>query len=67
MKLTQLNAFKAIVECQTVTAAAERLSLSQSAVSRLLANLEQRIGFQLFTHKRNRLELSNEGEAFYIE
>ncbi|MFA0521441.1 LysR family transcriptional regulator, partial [Vibrio sp. 10N.222.55.E8] len=56
MKLTQLNAFKAIVECQTVTAAAERLSLSQSAVSRLLANLEQRIGFQLFTRKRNRLE-----------
>lgn len=67
MKLTQLNAFKAIVECQTVTAAAERLSLSQSAVSRLLASLEQRIGFQLFIRKRNRLELSNEGEAFYIE
>ncbi len=67
MKLTQLNAFKAIVECQTVTAAAKRLCLSQSAVSRLLSSLEHRIGFQLFIRKRNRLELSNEGQAFYIE
>ncbi|NVP02366.1 LysR family transcriptional regulator, partial [Photobacterium damselae subsp. damselae] len=37
MKLSQLNAFKAVVECQTVTAAAERLNLSQPAVSRLLS------------------------------
>lgn len=67
MKLTQLNAFKAVVECQTVTAAAERLSLSQPAVSRLISGLEQRIGFQLFQRKGNRLELSSEGEAFYLE
>lgn len=67
MKLTQLNAFKAVVECQTVTAAAERLNLSQPAVSRLLSGLEQRIGFQLFIRKGNRLELSDEGQAFYLE
>lgn len=67
MKLTQLNAFKAVVECQTVTAAAERLSLSQPAVSRLISGLEQRIGFQLFQRKGNRLEMSSEGEAFYLE
>ena len=67
MKLSQLNAFKAIVECQTVTAAAERLNLSQPAVSRLLAALEQRLGFQLFVRKGNRLQLSDDGEAFYLE
>lgn len=67
MKLTQLNAFKAVVECQTVTAAAERLNLSQPAVSRLISGLEQRIGFQLFIRKGNRLELSDEGQAFYLE
>lgn len=67
MKLSQLNAFKAVIECQTVTAAAERLSLSQPAVSRLISGLEQRIGFKLFIRKGNRLVLSDEGEAFYFE
>ncbi len=67
MKLTQLSAFKATVECKTVTAAAERLNLSQPAVSRLLVGLEERVGFQLFIRKGNRLELSDEGQAFYLE
>lgn len=67
MKLSQLNAFKAIIECQTVTAAAERLHLSQPAVSRLLSALEQRLGFKLFIRKGNRLALSDEGQAFYLE
>ena len=67
MKLSQLNAFRAIVECQTVTAAAERLNLSQPAVSRLLSALEGRLGFTLFVRKKNRLELSDEGQAFYLE
>ncbi|MGR5061288.1 LysR family transcriptional regulator [Photobacterium sp. DNB22_13_2] len=67
MKLSQLNAFKATIECQTVTAAAERLHLSQPAVSRLLSSLETRLGFKLFIRKGNRLELSDEGQAFYLE
>ncbi|MGF1757714.1 LysR family transcriptional regulator [Photobacterium sagamiensis] len=67
MKLSQLNAFKAVIECQTVTAAAERLNLSQPAVSRLLSGLEQRLGFDLFLRKGNRLVLSDEGQAFYLE
>jgi len=67
MKLAQLNAFKAIMECQTVTAAAERLHLSQPAVSRLLSSLEQRLKFKLFIRKGNRLILSDEGQALYLE
>lgn len=67
MKFSQLNAFKAIIECQTVTAAAERLHLSQPAVSRLLSSLEQRLGFKLFIRKGNRLVLSDEGQAFSLE
>ncbi len=49
MKLSQLNTFKAVVECHTVTAAAERLNLSQPAVSRLLSALEDRLGFRTQT------------------
>ncbi|OLQ95708.1 LysR family transcriptional regulator [Vibrio ponticus] len=67
MKFSQLSAFKAIVECQTMTSAANRLHLSQPAVSRLLSNLEEQIGFKLFTRQGNRLILSSDGQAFYIE
>lgn len=67
MKLSQLNAFKTIIECQTVTAAATRMHLSQPAVSRLLSGLEDRLKFKLFIRKGNRLILSEEGQAFYLE
>ena len=67
MKLSQLNAFRAIVECQTVTAAAEQLHLSQPAVSRLLSGLEDQLGFKLFNRKKNSMSLSDEGQAFYLE
>ncbi|GLO59809.1 transcriptional regulator [Vibrio sp. MACH09] len=67
IKLSQLNAFRAIVECKTVTAASDQLSISQPAVSRLLSGLEEQIGFQLFNRTRNSLTLSDEGQAFYLE
>lgn len=67
MKLSQLNAFRAITECKTVTAAAAQLNLSQPAVSRLLSGLEEQIGFQLFNRTKNSLTLSDEGQAFYLE
>ncbi len=67
MKFSQLNAFKVIVECQTITAAAHQLNLSQPAVSRLLVSLEQHLGFPLFTRQKNRLQLNRQGEAFYLE
>ena len=55
MKLSYLNAFRAVVECQTVTAAAELLNISQPAVSRLLSSLEEQLKFKLFIRQRNRL------------
>ncbi|SJZ96469.1 LysR family transcriptional regulator [Photobacterium toruni] len=67
MKLSYLHAFRAVVECQTVTAAAELLNLSQPAVSRLLSSLEEQLKFKLFIRQRSRLILSDEGQAFYLE
>ncbi|AGH80475.1 hypothetical protein PCNPT3_02665 [Psychromonas sp. CNPT3] len=67
MKLSQLNAFRAVIECQTVTSAAERLNLSQPSVSRSISALERKVGFKLFIRKGNRLLLSDEGKAFYFE
>lgn len=53
--LPEYHALRAIMQAGTTTAAAERLGLSQSAVSRSLANLENRFGTPLFEREAGRL------------
>src|SRR5687768_9763893 len=62
-----LQALRAVVNARTVTEAAQRLHLTQPAVSRMLANLEHEVGFQLFSRTGGRLTITSEGEAFYLE
>lgn len=53
--LRLLRAAVAVRDAGSVTAAARRLGISQPALSRLLAQLEAEIGFELFTRERRRL------------
>lgn len=53
--LNLLAAFDAVIRHGSVTAAAQELDLTQSAVSRLIAALEQQLGKELFTRQRRRL------------
>jgi DNA-binding transcriptional LysR family regulator len=55
MNLKQLEAFRAVAATGSTTAAAQALDLSQSAVSRLLRQLEARLGIELFWRDKNRL------------
>lgn len=48
------------MECGTTTAAARRMGLSQSAVSRSLSSLEARIGYTLFNRESGRLTPTHE-------
>ncbi|MCZ6678064.1 MAG: LysR substrate-binding domain-containing protein [Candidatus Poribacteria bacterium] len=63
----QLEVFLAVVECGTVTGAAERLCLSQPAVSRTLERFQHEAGFEIFRRKGNRLVVTDSGSAFYDE
>ena len=63
----QIEAFRATARLGTVTAAAAALHITQPAVSRLLSNLEARIGIDLFERGRKRLKLTAEGVAFLDE
>ncbi|WP_286891541.1 LysR substrate-binding domain-containing protein [Pseudoalteromonas sp. ESRF-bin5] len=67
MQFQQLNAFKAVYELGTVTAAADYIHITQPAVSRLLSSLEHNIGFKLFQRVKGRLLPTDKGKAFYIE
>ena len=62
-----LHALRAVVQSGTVTEAAERLRVTQPAVSRMLANLEAELGFALFARQSGRLSITPQGEAFYFE
>lgn len=53
--------------CQTVTRAAEMLCISQPAVTRLLSDLEDSVGFQLFERVRGRLHPTAEAQLLYEE
>lgn len=55
MSLKPLEAFRAVAVTGSTTAAAASLDLSQSAVSRLIAQLEREMGLELFRRERGRL------------
>jgi len=64
-RLQDLETFVAVVEAAGFSAAATRLDIATSAVSRRVAALERRLGVQLFHRTTRRLRLSESGRAFY--
>jgi len=63
----ELQAFCACARTGSATRAAGELNLTQSAVSRALGTLEDRLGVRLFDRVRQRLVLSEAGRAFRRE
>ena len=65
--LRQLEYFVAVAEAGTVTAAADRVHLSQSAMSTALADLERVLGVQLLVrHHARGVTLTRAGEELLI-
>ncbi|MFX0543336.1 LysR family transcriptional regulator [Roseovarius sp. S4756] len=65
MKLRELEAFDAFMRHGGTRKAAEAMDVGQPLVSRLLAALEERVGFALFQRSRNRLMPTEEAWLFY--
>lgn len=53
--LRQLQVFLAIAKTESIGLAAESLTMSKSAVSQALSELETRLGVQLFDRNRGRI------------
>ena len=64
MELKQLEQFRAVAECNHLSKAAEQLYITQPALSKSIAKLEQETGFELFRHEKNKIALNREGKAF---
>lgn len=65
LKLSRLEALRAFVETGSVSQAATRLGRTQPQVGRLLAGLEQSLGFTLFARENRRLSLTPAGRRFW--
>jgi DNA-binding transcriptional LysR family regulator len=66
MTLTQLEIFSVVAELHGFTAAANRLSISQSAVSHALKSLEQELGVELLRRHQSRVEPSDIGQQLLL-
>jgi DNA-binding transcriptional LysR family regulator len=66
-RFEDLQAFVAVVEARSFTAAAERLDAAKSVVSRRVSALERRLGVQLLHRTTRRLSLTDTGRSFYEE
>ncbi len=64
-KFLEMQAFVAVVEAGSFVRGADALEMSKSVVSRLVAELEQRLGVRLLQRTTRRLSLTREGERFH--
>lgn len=64
-RFAHMQIFVGVVETGSITAAAERLNLAKSAVSRRLAELESHLGVSLIQRTTRRLNLTDSGRAYY--
>ena len=64
MELKEIEYFLIIAEEGNLTRAAERLYLSQPAMSKFLSKLEENYKTKLFSRKNNTLELTPAGKVY---
>lgn len=65
-RFSEIQAFLAVCETGSFTRAAERLSLSRSRISQLVAELEDRLGVTLLHRTTRVVQLTPEGEHFRV-
>ncbi|MEZ6136899.1 MAG: LysR family transcriptional regulator [Pirellulaceae bacterium] len=64
MDMDQLMQFQCLADLRNFTHAAERLSMSQSALSRSIQRLEEELGQPLFERKPRSVDLTDAGQLF---
>lgn len=64
-KLSEIDVFVKVVETGSFSAAAQALRLTPSAVSKIVARIEARLGLPLAIRSTRKLRLTSEGEDYF--
>ncbi|MDD3219940.1 MAG: LysR family transcriptional regulator [Lachnospiraceae bacterium] len=65
MKIIQIEYFCAVCRYHSITQAAQKLYVTQPAISNAIRELEKEFSINLFTRAKNHMFLTKEGEIFY--
>ncbi len=65
MKIDDIDAFVAVIRCQSISHAAESLDLTQPAITRRVQNFEQALGVELFDRNTKPLKPTAMGTQVY--
>ena len=60
----ELQVFVSVIDCGSISAAAEQMGQTPSAVSRTLSRLEGKLGTTLVNRTTRRMDLTEEGRYF---
>jgi DNA-binding transcriptional LysR family regulator len=64
-RFDDLVAFVRVMEAGSITAAAERMNLSKSVISKRISDLERALGVELFQRSTRQVRPTESGEAFH--
>ncbi len=67
MRIEALQEFRTLTKWMSLRKAADELHVTQSALSKRMAEIENETGLKLFTREANRLHLTDVGKAFAEE
>ena len=67
MKIIQLEYFCAVCRYHSITQAAQKLYVTQPAISNAIKELEKEFSISLFARTKNHMSLTKEGEVFYLK
>ncbi|SHG51877.1 LysR family transcriptional regulator [Massilia sp. CF038] len=65
-KFQEMQSFVAVVGTGSFVRAAAQLATSKAAISRHVADLEQRLGVRLLNRTTRKLSMTDEGQSFYL-
>jgi len=64
-RLREMEVFTTVVDAGSISAAADRMGMAKSAVSKRLGDLESRLGVTLLNRTTRRMSLTSAGSEFY--
>ncbi|MGH7092426.1 MAG: LysR family transcriptional regulator, partial [Stellaceae bacterium] len=67
MNLRQIEVFRAIMLCRSVTDAARMLGVSQPTLTKVLRHTEDQLGFRLFRREHGRLQPTEEAQLLFSD